>query len=117
MDDFEHKVNEIENILTIFCRSKLNNYYKDICLNILKDLASHPNNPLKRGKVNIWAAGIVCAVSQFTPMFEKYETTHTSIKEVCFFFDVKNPTVYSKARSIMKMLNIEKAPRVLTLRK
>ena len=115
-EDIKIKETKLIEMTSAFCNTFLNKYYRDWAIRLVEDLANHPDNPLKRGKLEIWAASVLCAISQFTPMFDKYENPHSSIKELCYYFQVKEPTVYSKARTIMQLLELKKARKVLTLR-
>lgn len=113
--DEKSKYDEITEQVSLYCNTFLDAYYRDLALCVVGRLHDHPDNPLKRGKINIWAASILCAISQFTPMFDKHEKYHSSMRELCYFFQVKEVTAYSKARKINKMLGFKRKQKVWSL--
>lgn len=63
--------------------------------------------PFKRGKLEIWASGIIYALGQINFLFDKSFEPYSTADEICKFFGTKKTTTSNKARDIRKLLKLK----------
>ena len=84
--DLQKTYDEISKLLIDYSAEYLNKEYEGLCLNALEKLCHKRPSPLKSGRSNTWAAGIVYAIAPF---------------------GVATSTASSKAAIIRKLLKID----------
>ena len=67
---------EIAALLTTYCDEYLSKEYEALCLHALEKLCRKRPSPLKSGRTNTWAAGIVYAVGSNNFIFDKSQPIH-----------------------------------------
>ncbi len=101
------KIRIIRELLSNFCHEILNSEsYTKICHKILTELEQHPNQPLKKGKENIWAASIAHAVGSINLLFTATSYPHISVTELNAFFDTRSTTTNKKSLDLRDLLRI-----------
>ena len=97
----------ISKILVDYSREYLDKEYEDLCLHALEKLCRKRPSPLKSGRSNTWAAGIVYAIGSNNFIFDKSQSIHITAKELAASFGVAVSTASSKAAMIKKLLKID----------
>ena len=97
----------ISKILVGYSREYLDKEYEDLCLHALEKLCRKRPSPLKSGRSNTWAAGIVYAIGSNNFIFDKSQSIHITAKELAASFGVAVSTASSKAAMIKKLLEID----------
>jgi len=97
----------ISKILVDYSAEYLNKEYEELCLHALEKLCRKRPSPLKSGRSNTWAAGIVYAIGSNNFIFDKSQPVHMAAKELVEPFGVAVSTASSKAAMIRKMLKID----------
>jgi hypothetical protein len=101
------KIRIIKELLGEFCYEILNSEaYTKICYKILDELEQHPDQPLNRGKVDIWAASITHAVGSINLLFSSSSHSHISVDELNSFFDTRSTTTSKKSLDLRDLLHI-----------
>lgn len=98
---------EISKLLIDYSTEYLSKEYEELCLHALEKLCRKRPSPLKSGRSNTWAAGIVYAVGSNNFIFDKSQPIYMTAKELAAPFGVAVSTASSKAAMIKKMLKID----------
>lgn len=98
---------EISQLLIDYSAEYLSKEYEELCLHALEKLCRKRPSPLKSGRSNTWAAGIVYAVGTNNFIFDKSQPIHMTAKELVAPFGVSASTASSKSAMIKKMLKID----------
>lgn len=97
---------EISKLLIDYSSEYLSKEYEELCLHALEKLCRKRPSPLKSGRSNTWAAGIVYAIGSNNFIFDKSQPIHMTSKELSAPFGVAASTASSKAALIKKLLKI-----------
>jgi hypothetical protein len=89
-----------------FCRAKLNDEYADICRQMTAKLARKRPSPLKSGRPQNWAAGVVHAVASVNFAFDKSQDPHITAPEISQFFGVGKSSPSAKSKVIRDLFDI-----------
>ncbi len=101
------KIRIIKELLNEFCHEILNSEaYAEICYKILDELEQHTDQPLNRGKEDIWAASIAHAVGSINLLFSASSYPHISVNELNAFFDTRSTTTNKKSLDLRDLLRI-----------
>jgi hypothetical protein len=101
------KIRIIRELLSKFCLEILNSEaYDEICYKILDKLEQHPDQPLNRGKEDIWAASIAHAVGSINLLFSSSSHPHISVDELNSFFGTRSTTTSKKSLDLRDLLRI-----------
>lgn len=98
---------DISKILIEYSRLYLDDDYEQLCLHALEKLCRKRPSPLKSGRINTWAAGIIYAIGSNNFIFDKTQKIHMTAKELVEPLGVASSTASSKAKEIKKMLKID----------
>lgn len=98
---------DVSKLLMDYSKEYLNDEYEQLCLHALEKLCRKRPSPLKSGRRNTWAAGIVYAIGSNNFIFDKSQEIHMTAKELVEPFGISASTASSKARDIKKMLKID----------
>ena len=104
MADDKQKV--LKRLVSLFCKEKLDSKHEDFAVNLVEKMGRKYNVPFKRGKLEIWAGGIIYAVAQKYNLFDKNKNPHISADEICDYFEVNKSSVSKKATTISDMFNL-----------
>ena len=100
------KFEDIVAITDEFCQERLNEEYRQVVREATAALCRKRPSPLVRGRIDIWACGIVLAVGSVNFLYDRSQDPHLSSAEVCDGFGVKNSTASNKSRVIRDELGM-----------
>lgn len=89
-----------------FCNEKLTEEYADMCRVMTAKLARKRPSPLASGRANNWAAGIVHAIGTVNFAFDRSQTPHITVPEICDYFAVGKGSPASKSKVIRDLFKI-----------
>ena len=99
------KQDEIIDMVSSFCEDYLNDEYTYLSVKLVKEIGKRDDNPFKRGKLEIWASGVIYAIAQLNSLFNKSSQYHICADDICFYFGTNKSTVSKKAASIASMFD------------
>lgn len=105
--EMQKTYDDISKLLIEYSAEYLNKEYEELCLHALEKLCRKRPSPLKSGRSNSWAAGIVYAIGSNNFIFDKSQPIHMTSKELAAPFSVAASTASSKASMIKKLLKID----------
>lgn len=108
MNTLEQKKEQIIELASTFCDKKLNEEYRQLCIELIMTLGDMPAMPLLRGKEQIWAAAVVYTVGNLNFLFDKSSEPHIPSSDIFDHFETKNSTVSAKSRMICDMLDLHR---------
>ena len=100
------KFEDIVALTDEFCQERLNEEYRQVVREATAALCRKRPSPLVRGRIDIWACGIVLAVGSVNFLYDRSQDPHLSSAEVCDGFGVKNSTASNKSRVIRDELGM-----------
>lgn len=107
---------EIAKVIEEYCDLKLNQGYKEVCLEVLAKLARKRPSPLVSGRTNTWACGIVYTVGAYNGVFDKSEPNHLVDREVADWFGIAMRTASSQMDKIDELLGLSYSRMDITIR-
>lgn len=111
MEDKEKKLQkeqELFNLVSAFCREKLNEEYNLLCSKMIKKLGRKRTVPFMTGRLEIWAASIVYTIGVLNFLFDKSFEPYISSNEIHEYFDTKSSTVSAKSKLLRDMLKLSR---------
>ena len=100
------KFEDIVALTDEFCQERLNEEYRQVVREATAALCRKRPSPLVRGRIDIWACGIVLAVGSVNFLYDRSQDPHLSSAEICDGFGVKNSTASNKSRVIRDELGM-----------
>ena len=100
------KFDEIVALTDKFCDELLNDEYRQLVREATAALCRKRPSPLTRGRIDIWACGIVLAVGSVNFLHDRSEEPYLSSAEVCDAFGVKQSTAGNKSRDVRNALGM-----------
>ena len=97
---------DIRTLTDPFCLEWLNEEYRQLVREAAAALCRKRPSPLVRGRIDIWACGIVLAVGSVNFLHDRSQDPHLSTADVCGQFGVKQSTGSNKASLIRDTLNM-----------
>lgn len=82
------------------CREHLNEEYAALARKLAAALARKRPSPLARGKLEVWACGIVHALGMVNFLFDPSQTPHLRASELYALFGVKEGSAGGKSKLI-----------------
>jgi len=107
---------EIAKVIEVYCDLKLNDGYKNVCLEVLAKLARKRPSPLVSGRANTWACGIVYTVGAFNGAFDKSKPDRLADSEVAEWFGVAKRTASNQMDKIDELLGLSYSRMDVTVR-
>lgn len=98
---------ELIKMVSDFSDDCLDEEFKKLNVNLVEKLSRKREVPFKRGKLEIWASGIVYAIGQLNFLFDDSFEPYSTPDEICNYFGAKKSSASNKARDIRKMLNLK----------
>jgi hypothetical protein len=105
-NDKKQRLAEISQLLINFCAEYLNEEYEYFCLNLANALSKKRKLEIRRGRAEQWAASIVYAIARLNFLFDKKNSDHITVDDICDFFDTKKSTTGNKATQIKKWCDV-----------
>ena len=96
----------IINLTESICQQHLNDEYAALARQLAATLARKRPSPIMRGKPEIWACGILYALGTVNFLFDKTQTPHLRVDELCAACGVSKSTGENKARLIRDLLKM-----------
>ncbi|MCL1914555.1 MAG: DUF6398 domain-containing protein [Eubacteriaceae bacterium] len=101
------KHNEIESMLVWYCNQEaLPQGFLDVCIFSLDVIASRPQRPLRAGKTNTWACGIIFAIASHNNLFNSNMHTYLKVSDIAERFGVSQTTVRRRGAQTRKLLQM-----------
>lgn len=89
-----------------FCKAHLNDEYADLCRRLAAVLARKRPSPLVRGRLEVWACGIVYALGSVNFLFDRAQPPYMRGEDLCAGFGVSQSSGASKAKFIRDMFGM-----------
>jgi hypothetical protein len=89
-----------------FCMVHLNMECATLCRELAAALARKRPSPIGRGRLEVWAAGVISALALVNFWYDHTQTPHTSHAQLCEFFGVPSGTVTSKSKQIRTLFKM-----------
>ncbi|MCC6679469.1 MAG: hypothetical protein IT445_01070 [Phycisphaeraceae bacterium] len=102
---FANRFNELVELTDVFCAAHLNDEYKELC----RDMAiaiCQKGSPVRQGKPQGWAAGIVYALGRVNFLTDPSQNPHMKSKEIAENFGVSMATMQAKYKVIWDGLDL-----------
>ena len=100
------RFDEITALTDPFCGEWLNDEYRQLIREAAAALCRKRPSPLVRGRIDIWACGIVLAVGSVNFLYDRSQDPHASAADVCNAFGVKQSTGTNKAAVVRSTLGM-----------
>ena len=102
------KYEEVIGLTDEICRKHLNEEYALLSRRLVAALARKRPSPLERGRLEIWACGIVYTLGTVNFLFDKTQVPHLQADELAGLFGVSQKTAANKAREIRDIFNMQR---------
>jgi hypothetical protein len=96
----------VTGMINAFCRKHLNEEYAEMCRKLAGTLARKRPSPLKQGKPESWACGIVRTVGLVNFLFDSTQTPYMRATDIDRAFGISPATGAAKSSAIRKLLKI-----------
>lgn len=103
----KEKQEKLIELVSEFCRDKLDGECRELCVKLIEKMGRKRDVPFKRGKLEIWAGGVVYAICQINFIFDESFEPFTTPDEICKHFNTKKSTTSNKAADIRKLMNLK----------
>ena len=103
----KQRENELIEMTSSFCEEYLDDEYRKLSKKLIQKLARKHDVPFKRGKLEIWAGGIIYALGQINFLFDDSFDPFITPDDICNYFSCKKSSASNKARDIRKLLNLK----------
>jgi hypothetical protein len=100
------KFEAITALTDAFCRDHLNDEYAEMCRRLATALAQKRPTPLKRGRENVWACGIVRTIGWANVLDDPQSRPYMKLIDIDPEFGVANSTGQGKSMAIKRMFGI-----------
>ncbi|MDO5849021.1 MAG: DUF6398 domain-containing protein [Methanobrevibacter sp.] len=101
------KQNQLIELVSNFCDEELDEGYKNASISLIEKMGEMEDVPFKRGKLEIWASGIINALGQINSLFDKDLEFNKTPDDICNYFQTKKPTVSQKSKLIRDMFDLD----------
>lgn len=89
-----------------FCQQYLDEDYEQLSCKMVEKLGRKRTVPFMRGKLEIWAAGIIHAIGTVNFLFDKSFEPYVSVHEICEYFGTAQSITSQKSNSIRDMFKM-----------
>ena len=90
-----------------FCSEHLNEGYAELARSAIAALYRKRPSPLRSGRANGWACGVIYAIGQVNFLFDKDSDPYMPSAELCAHFNIAAGTGGSKAKQVRKAVGIQ----------
>ncbi|KHE91113.1 MAG: DUF6398 domain-containing protein [Candidatus Scalindua rubra] len=97
---------EIKELIRSFCEKHLNDELMGYALKLCDALGRKKKINLSRGKKEIWAASIICAIARLNFLFDKKNENYIAADTICSYFSTSRSTIGNKATQIEDACNL-----------
>lgn len=106
--ELKARKNEIVRMVTEFCNEKIDTEYSSLCEKMERKLGRKRNNPLERGRLEIWATSVIYTVATLNFLFDKSFEPYIPSSDIFDHFGTSSSTVSQKAAQIRTMLKLKR---------
>ncbi len=96
----------ITDLTDAFCRECLNEEYAEMCRGLAAALARKRPTPLARGKLEVWACGIIRAIGFVNFLDDPAQKPHVRFLDIAYAFRVADSTAAAKSALIRRMFRL-----------
>jgi hypothetical protein len=89
-----------------FCSKHLNEEYAELCREMTEVLCRMRPSPLLKGRVNVWAAGIIYVLGRVNFLFDKTQQPHMRADELCSLLGISQSSAAAKSSQLWKILDL-----------
>ncbi len=100
------KEEKIIELVSQFCREKINEEYEQLCIELTKKLGRKRNVPFMTGSLEIWAASIVHTIGTLNFLYDKSFEPYIPLSDIHEYFGTKSSTVTGKSKLIKDLLKL-----------
>lgn len=104
----DKKEEKIIELVSRFCKEKLNDEYEQLCIDLTKKLGRKRNVPFMSGNLEIWASSIVYTVGTLNFLFDKSFEPYIPSSDIHEYFGTKSSTVSAKSKLIRDLLKLNR---------
>lgn len=101
----KEKQDKLIELVSSFCIDNLNEDYEQAAVKLVEKMGRKHDVPFKRGKLEIWASGVMYVLAQVNFLFNKSSSNYISADDICDYFKTKKSTVSQKANLIHGMFS------------
>jgi hypothetical protein len=101
------KMNALFKMTAGFCDTYLDEEFERLCENLIRKMARKRNVPFLYGRIEIWAAAVVYALSTLNLLFDKRFEPCITPDDICSYFGTNKSTTYQKSKNIFDMVNMK----------
>ena len=105
-DEILPKFKAITALTDAFCERNLNGEYAETCRRLAAELARKQPTPLKRGRAEVWACGIVRTIGWANLLDDPKSSPYMKLIDIDPEFGVANSTSQGKSMAIKRMFGI-----------
>lgn len=102
----QEKKKQLLELTSAFCDAHLNKDYKKLCTDLIEKMARKRPPPFLRGRLEIWAAGIVHALGSVNFLFDRSSPLYISANDIAAYFQVAPGSASQKAGAVRDMFNL-----------
>jgi hypothetical protein len=106
-EEIKKRQTEILDLIKGFTDEKLDAEYFELSKNLLMKLGRKREVPFVRGRLDIWAGGIIYAIGSINFLFDKASEPYVSATEIADYFNSSKSTVASKAKTIKDLTKMD----------
>jgi hypothetical protein len=106
-EEIKKRQMEILDLIKGFTDEKLNDEYFELSKNLLMKLRRKRDVPFVKGKLNIWAGGIIYAIGSINFLFDESFKPYVSISEIADYFNSTKSIISIKGRIIKNLTKID----------
>lgn len=110
---FQEKYEEAASMIIPFCTNYLDKEYEELCIRALQKLCRKKSEPMSSGRINMWGAGIVYAITQNngvsgnkTSSLTSDSRFHLDAASIASAFGVSKSGMAEKANIVKSQLGI-----------
>lgn len=100
------KKEQLLQLVTGFCQQYLDEDYEQLSCKMVDKLGRKRTVPFMRGKLEIWAAGIIHAIGTVNFLFDRSFEPYVSVHEICEYFGTAQSTTSQKSNMIRDMFKM-----------
>ncbi|MFT4312769.1 MAG: DUF6398 domain-containing protein [Candidatus Woesearchaeota archaeon] len=104
--EMQERFEEVSRIIVEFCEEKLNEEYKELCLQLCASLCRKRPSPVVSGKANTWACGIVHAIGMVNFLFDSTQKPHIKSRDLYKWFGIAESTGSGKSKKIRDLFKM-----------
>lgn len=104
-DDYTDRFLELVERIDDFCDAHLNEEYKNLCREMAVTVYQ-TGSPVRKGKTESWASGIVYALGRINFLDDPSQTPHMKSADIAIGFGVSVATMQAKAKIIREGLDL-----------